>query len=104
MDLVYDAADIPGVDPVYDDADIPGVDVAAIPRVDTVKLPGVDGDEEHAPDSVEIEDLDTTTDPPIVEAETVEQEAAPVEPAPVAQPAEPQGAHRSTQVRTQTRA
>jgi hypothetical protein len=50
--------------------------------VDTVELPGVDGDEEHAPDSVEIEDLDTTTDPLIVEAETVEQEAAPVEPAP----------------------
>jgi hypothetical protein len=41
----------------------------------------VDGDEEHAPDSVEIQNLDNTTDSPIVEAKTVEQEAEPVEPA-----------------------
>ena len=39
------------------------MDVAAIPGVDSVELPGVHGDEEHAPDSFEIEDLDTT--PPI---------------------------------------
>ena len=63
-----------------DNADIPEVDVAAIP--------GVDGDEEHAPDSIEIQDLDNTTDSPIVEAETVEQKAAPVEPAQVAHPSE----------------
>jgi hypothetical protein len=69
----------------------------------------VDGDDEHAPDSVEIEDLDTTTDPPIAEAEAVEQEAAPVElaeqeAAQVAQPAETQGARRSTWIRTTTKA
>jgi hypothetical protein len=64
-----DDADIPGVDLVYDDADIPGVDDAAIPGVDDVELPGVDGDEAHTPDDVEFENLDTTTDPPIVEAE-----------------------------------
>jgi hypothetical protein len=61
---------------------IPGVYTAEIPGVDTVELPGMDGDAEHAPDSVEIQDLDNTA-----------QEAEPaVAPAPIAQPAEPQGA------------
>jgi hypothetical protein len=64
-----------------DHADIPGVDDAAIPGVDNVKLPGVDGDTEHAPFRVEIMDIDTTTDPPIIEVEAVDHEAAPVEPA-----------------------
>jgi hypothetical protein len=31
-------------------------------RVDTVELPGVNGDEEHAPDSVEIQDLDNPSE------------------------------------------
>jgi hypothetical protein len=60
---------------------IPGVYTAEIPGVDTVELPGVDGDAEHAPESVEVQDLDNTA-----------REAEPVAPAPIAQPAEPQGA------------
>jgi hypothetical protein len=65
----------------FDDAEIPGVLTAEIPGVDTVELPGVDGDDEHAPDSIDIQNLDNTA-----------QEAGPVAPAPIAQPAEPQGA------------
>jgi hypothetical protein len=112
---------IPDDDGADADADLPGVDDAAIPGVDNdvelpgvdgdagpdVELPGVDGDAEPAPDTVEIMDLDTTTDPPIFEAESVEQEDAPVEPVvqleaePVAQPAETHGAaRRSTRIRT----
>jgi hypothetical protein len=73
---------IPDDDGANDDADLPGVDDAAIPGVDNdvelpgvdgdaepdVELPGVDGDAEPAPNTVEIMDLNTTTDPPIVEA------------------------------------
>jgi hypothetical protein len=52
---------------------------------------------------VEIDDLDIPTpNPPPVEMETVA--AAPVDQAPVAQPAETQGARRSTRIRTQTKA
>jgi hypothetical protein len=78
---------------------------AEIPGVDIVKLPGVDVAEDHpAPQIVVIDDLDIPTpDLPPVEVETavrndpklVQDTAAPVEPAPVAQPAEPQGARRS---------
>jgi hypothetical protein len=98
------------------DTDIPGVDFdedknsAEIPPgVDIVELPGVDVavqdlEEDPAPQTiVEIDDLDIpTTDPPPVEVETVEQAqalAAPVESAPVAQPAKTQGARRSTRIR-----
>ena len=49
------------------DAHIPGVDVAALPGPDDfVQIPGVDGGEEHAPDSIEIQDLNNPTDSPIL--------------------------------------
>jgi hypothetical protein len=94
---------IPGVDNFDEDTD------AEIPGVDIVKLPGGDVavqdlEEDPAPQIVEIDDLNIpTTDPPPVEVETVEQAQAPaaqVESAPVAQPAETQGARRSTRIRT----
>jgi hypothetical protein len=65
------------------DAKIPGaaIDYAEIPGVTDAKIPGVvDGDAEHAPESVEIQDLANTA-----------REAEPVAPAPIAQQAEPQG-------------
>ena len=83
-----------------DDAQIPGVDAGA---VDHVELPGVDVEgqqDNEAPQVVEIDDLDIPeADPapieyePPIEAAPVEQtevQAEPVEPAPVAQPAETQ--------------
>jgi hypothetical protein len=71
--------------------------------VTDAKIPGVDGDAEHAPDSVEIQDLDNTAQEaepvaptPIARSaepqRTVAQKAEPVAPAPIAQQAEPQGA------------
>ena len=99
-----DAADIPGA---YFDDD----EEAEIPGVDTVELPGVDVEdqdlEDPAPQIVEIDDLDIPVpDPPPVEVETTVQAdlAAPVEPAPIAQSAEPQGTRRSARIRTQTKA
>ena len=92
VDEVVDADDIPGVD---DDDEIPGVDVE-LPGVD-VALPDENAD--NAPQIVEIHDLDTPApDPPTVEVETVTD--APAEP----DVAEPQGARRSTRVRTQPKA
>jgi hypothetical protein len=97
-----------------DDAEIPGVvdsdedDDAEIPGVDIVELPGVDVadvETDNAPQIVEIDDLDIPApDPQPVAADTVEQaqtQAAPVEPAPVAQPA---GVRRSTRIKKQTKA
>jgi hypothetical protein len=95
-------ADIPGVD--FDDDD----DDDEIPGVDIVKLPGVDvaaqdAEEKPAPQIVEIDDLDIPVpDPPPVEIEAVA--ATPVDQTPVAQPAETQGARRSTRIMTQTKA
>ena len=96
-----DIAEIPGVDFDEDDNDdIPGVDYVELPGVDVA-----DVEEDTAPQIVEIDDLDIPApDPPPVEVETVEQtedQAAPVEPASVAQPA---GARRSTRIKTQTTA
>jgi hypothetical protein len=121
--------DIPGVHfDKDDDNKIPGVDIVVeIPGVDTVELPGVDVTEDPAPQIVAIDDLDiATSDTPPVEVETVEQAEAPaapiepatvrndiklvqdtaepVEPAPVAQPAEPQASCRSARIRTKTQA
>ena len=66
--------------------EIPGVDHCRAPRSGC----GRRGHEDPAPQIVEIDDLDIPApDPPPVEVETVEQaqtQAAPVEPAPVAQP------------------
>jgi hypothetical protein len=96
-----------------DDDKIPGVDIVEIPGVDIVELPGVDVAENPAPQIVEIDDLDIPTpDLPPVEVEPavrndtklVQDTAEPVEPAPVAQPAEPQGACRSARIRTKTQA
>jgi hypothetical protein len=86
-----------------DDAKIPGVDIVELPGVDVAKQDL----EDPAPQIVEIDDLDIPVpDLPPVEMETTIQDdlAAPVEPAPVAQPVEPHGTHRSTRVRTQTKA
>ena len=86
-----------------DDAEIPGVhfdaDDDVIPRADIVELPGVDVAEQDledpAPQIVAIDDLDIPTpDLPPVEVETTVRddpnlEAAPVEPAPLADDEEP---------------
>jgi hypothetical protein len=94
---------------------IPGVpfdedDDAEILGVDMVELPGVDVAEQDledlAPQIVEIDDLNIRVpDPPPMEMETTVQDdlAAPVEPAPVAQPVEHHGTCRSARVQTQTK-
>jgi hypothetical protein len=81
-----------------DDAEIPGVDIVELPGVDVTEQDL----EDPAPQIVEIDDLDIPVpDPPPVEMETTIQDdlAAPVEPAPVAQPAEPHGTRRSARVK-----
>jgi hypothetical protein len=94
-----DHGEIPGVDFAEDDDDL-------FPGVDPVKLPGVDiADIDAAPQTVEINDLDEipAPDPPPIKAETldpVQAQAAPQEPAVVAQPT---GVRRSTQTKTQTK-
>jgi hypothetical protein len=75
--------------------------------VDDIEIIGVDeaGQEDHAPQNVEIYDLDIpeADSPPIevetVEPDTVEEVQAPAAPASVAQP-EQEGLRRSTRVRS----
>ena len=103
------AIEIPGVHTTADtipgvpDAKIPGVPDAKIAGVTDAQITGVDGDAEHAPESVEIQDLaniapeaEPVAPAPISQqAEpkgTVAQKAEPEAPAPIARPAEPKGA------------
>jgi hypothetical protein len=86
-----------------DDAEIPGVDIVELPGVYVAEQDL----EDPVPQIVEIDDLDIPIpDPPPVEMKTTVQDnlTAPVEPAPVAQPAEPHGTCRYARVQTQTMA
>jgi hypothetical protein len=95
---------VPGVSDDFgnaDNAEFSGVVPVISPDIE---IPGVDdgeGQEDPAPQEIEIADLEIESDPAPIEVETVQEETAEV--APVIEPMQLPGPWRSGQVKTQTK-
>jgi len=97
-------AEVPGVSDDFgfaEDVEFPGVVPVISPEIE---IPGVDdgeGQEDPAPQEIEIADLEIESDPAPIEVETVQEETAEV--APAIEPMQLPGPRRSGRVKTQTK-